>query len=128
MELIEKLAALIPLPRFNLFRYSGVLAPNSKLRPLIILNPNIGEPDSLVSDQESSLPAAKYSWAKLMKRSFNIDMSLCPHCGSDKFGVVAVIEDPDIVSKILDHMGLESRAPPISPATYQNSFDYTEFS
>ena len=65
MELIEKLAALVPLLRFNLFRYSGVLAPNSKLRPHIILNPNIGEPDSLGSDQESSLPAARYSWANI---------------------------------------------------------------
>ena len=36
LELIEKLAALVPPPRFNLVRYSGVLAPSSGLRRRII--------------------------------------------------------------------------------------------
>jgi hypothetical protein len=36
IELIEKLAALVPLPRLHLVRYFGVLSPNSKLRKHII--------------------------------------------------------------------------------------------
>ena len=31
-ELIEKLSALVPLPRRHLVRYSGVLAPSAKMR------------------------------------------------------------------------------------------------
>ncbi|HIL08114.1 MAG TPA: hypothetical protein EYG11_05385 [Candidatus Latescibacteria bacterium] len=30
LELIEKLAALIPPPRLNLLRYHGILAPNAR--------------------------------------------------------------------------------------------------
>jgi hypothetical protein len=33
---MEKLAALVPPPRFNLIRYSGVLAPSSSWRRQII--------------------------------------------------------------------------------------------
>ena len=35
LELMERLAALVPPPRFNLTRYSGVLAPAAAFRPLV---------------------------------------------------------------------------------------------
>ena len=35
-ELIEKLCALVPPPRIHLVRYSGVLAPNAKIRKGVI--------------------------------------------------------------------------------------------
>src|SRR5262249_20309914 len=39
LELLEKLAALVPLPRAHLVRYGGCLAPHSKLRAVIIWTP-----------------------------------------------------------------------------------------
>lgn len=36
LDLLAKLAALVPRPRFNLVRYHGVFAPNSKLRGRIV--------------------------------------------------------------------------------------------
>ena len=36
LELIERLVALIPVPRRNLVRYHGTLAPGSKLRARIV--------------------------------------------------------------------------------------------
>ena len=39
MELLEKLAALVPLPRVHLVRYGGCLAPHSSLRGAIIPTP-----------------------------------------------------------------------------------------
>ena len=36
MELLEKLAALVPPPRFHLLRYHGVLAPRARDRDLIV--------------------------------------------------------------------------------------------
>ena len=36
LELVEKLAALVPPPRFNLVRYSGILAPSAACRSLVI--------------------------------------------------------------------------------------------
>ncbi len=124
---MEKLATLIPLPRFNLFRYSGVLAPNSKLRKHVIPNPEASDPQSLCGEESPELPAAKYSWVQLMRRSFGIDMNICPSCGSKNFKVVAVIEDPEVVEKILTHVGLEARAPPIAAAKVQQELQYQEY-
>jgi Putative transposase len=36
LELVAKLAALVPPPRFNLVRYHGVLAPAARSRPEIV--------------------------------------------------------------------------------------------
>jgi len=36
LELVEKLAALVPPPRFNLVRYHGVLAPAARSRPQVV--------------------------------------------------------------------------------------------
>ena len=36
LELMERLAALVPAPRFNMIRYSGVLAPSAEWRRRII--------------------------------------------------------------------------------------------
>ena len=104
MELIEKLCALIPLPNYNLFRYSGVLAPNSKLRKhvvrysgvfapnsklrkYIIPSPKAIEPQSLL-EESSHAPNNKYSWSVLLRRLFGIDMNQCPTCNSENFKVV----------------------------------------
>ena len=39
VELLRKLAPLIPPPRFHLLRFHGVFAPNSKLRSLVVPKP-----------------------------------------------------------------------------------------
>jgi hypothetical protein len=50
------------------------------------------------------------SWARLLKRVFDIDIEHCPNCGG------AAIEDPPVIIKILSHLGLPTRAPPRAPA------------
>ena len=45
------------------------------------------------------------SWARLLKRVFGIDVELCPHCGG-KLKIIAAIEEPGVVAKILAHLGL----------------------
>ena len=36
MESMQRLAALVPRPKLHLIRFHGVLAPNAKLRPLVV--------------------------------------------------------------------------------------------
>ena len=55
------------------------------------------------------------SWARLLKRVFNIDVERCLHCGG-KLKIIAAIEQPGVIAKILAHLAL----PPRSPA---RSFD-----
>lgn len=55
------------------------------------------------------------SWAQLLKRVFEINMAACPQCGSP-LTLIAAIEEPSVIIKILSHLGLPTRAPPRAPA------------
>ena len=54
---------------------------------------------------------ARMSWARLLKRVFDIDIEQCPNCGA-ALKIIAAIEDPPVIIKILTHLGLPTRAPP----------------
>ena len=54
------------------------------------------------------------SWARLLKRVFDIDVEHCPNCGG-ALKIIAAIEDPPVIVKILTHLG-PTRAPPRSAA------------
>ncbi len=42
-------------------------------------------------------------------------MAACPQCGGP-LTLIAAIEDPAVIVKILAHLGLPTRAPPRAPA------------
>ena len=75
-ELLEKLAALVPLPRAHLVRYSGCLAPHSKLRAAII--PTLRQQGA--DGDESKTGTPYWHWARLLGRVFDLDMATCPFC------------------------------------------------
>ena len=50
------------------------------------------------------------SWARLLKRVFDIDIEHCPNCGG-ALKIIAAIEYPPVIVKILSHLGLPTRAP-----------------
>ncbi len=55
------------------------------------------------------------SWARLLKRVFDIDVEHCPQCGGD-LKIIAAIEEPAVIVRILTHLGLPARAPLRAPA------------
>ncbi len=71
------------------------------------------------SDGEGHFSSAstrtRMSWAQLLKRVFAIDLTTCPQCGGT-LTLLAAIEDPAVIIKILAHLGLPTRAPPRAPA------------
>ncbi len=117
LEFLQRLAALVPRPRLHLIRFHGVLAPNAALRSQIV--PSEADPAADTADGagESLSPStqARMSWAQLLKRVFAIDLTTCPQCGG-ALTILAAIEDPAVIIKILTHLGLPSRAPPRAPA------------
>ena len=126
LEFLQRLAALVPRPRLNLIRYHGVLAPNAKLRALVVPNektPVTPEPGE--SDIEQHTPnASRMSWARLLKRVFAIDIEICPDC-QGRLKILAAIESPDAIEKILTCLGLPAQPPPIAPADRLDLFqDY----
>ena len=57
-----------------------------------------------------------YTWAELMKRIFLVDVLQCEHCGG-RMKILAAIRTPTVTVKILECLGLPSRAPPLAPAS-----------
>ena len=66
------------------------------------------------------------SWARLLKRVFDIDIEHCPNCGGALKIIAADLEDPPVIIKILSHLGLPTRAPPRSPARRVDLFQRSE--
>ena len=99
---MERLAALMPRPRLHLIRFHGVLAPNAKLRGKIVPAPAERATETSSEDAHA-------------QGEFDIDVEHCPNCGS-ALKIIAAIEYPPAIVKILSHLGLSTRAPPRAPA------------
>jgi hypothetical protein len=61
------------------------------------------------------LAPRRHPWAALLQRVFELDALRCPRCGK-ALRLVAAIEDPAVIHKILACLDLPARAPPLSPA------------
>jgi hypothetical protein len=60
----------------------------------------------LAADQDEKTPAQPHvamSWARRLKRAFNIDVKTCRVCGGAAT-VIACNEDPAVIRKILNHL------------------------
>jgi hypothetical protein len=54
----------------------------------------------------------RISWARLLKRVFDIDLQQCPNCGSGELKIVAALMERPVIEKILSHLGLAHQPPP----------------
>jgi Putative transposase len=99
LEFMQRLAALIP-PRLHLIRFHGVLTPNAHLRAQVV-------PQEPVEPADAAQPAAcepncthhrpmRLSWARRLKRVFEIDLEHCPNCGGELKIIAAILETPVI--------------------------------
>ncbi len=136
LELIARIAALVPPPRTHRHRYFGVLAPNSPLRAAVTAMAAVAqsvtaqaEPAATVQDApaqalpgkavtpDTNLPrrAAHYLWAVLIARIYEVFPLLCPLCGG-QMRIIAFITHSADIRQILEHIGVESEPPHITPA------------
>jgi hypothetical protein len=121
LELIDKIAALVPPPRTHRHRYYGVLAPNAPLRAAVTaLAPAPVPPpppaDSAGAQQASAhRAAARYLWAMLLARIYAALPLTCPFCLAE-MRIIAFITEPSAVRQILDHLGEATRPPRFAPA------------
>ena len=141
-ELIDRIAALVPPPRTHRHRYFGVLPPNSPLRaaavalaappqqakvqaepaitglgapglaPLGNAAPIQPEPAEPVPSKRSP---AHYLWAVLIARIYEVLPLLCQICGGQMRLIAFSTHSADI-RQILDHIGVDTEPPHISPA------------
>jgi len=112
LELLEKLAALVPLPHVHLVRYGGCLAPHSHLRGAIIPTRR----QQGLDEPEACPTSPRWNWARLLQRVFALDIARCPWCPQGMLRIIAVITQGEVISKILHHLKLSADPPPIAPA------------
>ena len=91
LEFMERLAALVARPRLHLIRFHGVLAPNAKLRSKIVPAPPERATETSSEGSHAQGAPPRMSWARLLKRVFDIDVEHCPNCG----GALKIIACPE---------------------------------
>jgi hypothetical protein len=115
-----RLVALVPRPRLHLIKFHGVLAPNAKLRSLVVpqgppeQEGPATEADSAAECEVETVQARPHrtSWARLLKRVFDIDMQHCPNWGAGELKIIAAILERQVIEKVLTHLGLDPQPPP----------------
>ncbi|MFO0697458.1 MAG: transposase [Polyangiales bacterium] len=129
LELVEKLAALVPRPHANLLVYHGVLAAHARDRERVV---GYGRPVGVECEESGARgqghPTRSRSpsdWATLMKRGLELDVLACPHC-EGTLRLVALVDDERVARPLAERLGLARKAtgPPMgggdfAETTYQ---------
>jgi hypothetical protein len=113
-EALEWLAAMcchVPNKGEQMVRYYGYYSNVSrgkrKKEDNDELIPSILEPNG-------SSKEYRRNWARLIQKIYEVDPLTCPKC-SGKMKVISIIEDEEVIKKILKHLGLwevKARPPP----------------
>ena len=85
---------------------------------------NVSRGKRKIQDKDDAIPSIlepngssrefRKNWARLIQKIYEVDPLTCPKC-SGEMKVISVIEDQDVIKKILKHLGLwerEARPPP----------------
>jgi hypothetical protein len=99
LEFMQRLAALVPRPRLHLIRFDGVLAPNAKLRVMVVPQGPLAQAQAAAEGAATAecevepvqAGPHRIGWARLLKRVFEIDLQHCPNCGGGALKIIAAI-------------------------------------
>lgn len=120
-EFLERLVTLTPRPRINLIIYSGVFAGHARGRSAAVARAlqtaqTATAPASLPGEAQPARPEQRhYRWADLMRRAFAVDVLACRRCDA-RLRLIATIESPEAIRRILTHLGLPTILPRPDPA------------
>ncbi len=133
-DMISRLVAAVPPPRWHLLRYFGVLSSHSSRRRLVVPTPPTdptatkppparGDQLALLGDKDDA-PAPRKRWAWLLAHVprrglprvvFAADVENCPRCsGPMRWAEVASTRAQ--ITRLLAEHGLGPRAPPVEHA------------
>ena len=99
-------------------------------RPCRIKAPFKDELIPSILEAEGSSKEFRKNWARLIQKIYEVDPLTCPKC-SGTMKVISVIEDEEVIKKILKHLGLwerKARPPPkatIPAKTFECNIDYS---
>jgi len=127
-EALEWLAAMcshVPNKGEQMARYYGYYSNVSRGK-----RKKAGVDDKIpgILEPELSNRACRRSWARLIQKIYEVDPLVCPKC-SGTMKVIAFIEKPDVIKKILKHLGLwhiKRKTPPPAHAPPANQLTLYE--
>ena len=138
LELLDRLAKILPPPRLHRHRYHGVFAPNAPLRPLVTartqednaladqrLGPGLPLPatpaascpkaENPTPQPQDATPSTASRWAALLARIYEVFPLICPTCQTP-LTFIAFLTDPVPITQILAHIGEPTSPPLLHPA------------
>ena len=119
LELIERLAAIVPPPRANQVIYRGVLAGNAAWREEVVPKPRPETPEAAAERRGKRLSrrprlssvGERPSWEELLRRVFSVEGFVCPSCGGP-LRLRSTVLNPLVARRILS--GLQrATGPPV---------------
>jgi hypothetical protein len=117
LELLRRVASLVPAPRANLTRFHGVFAPGAKLRPFLVPQAEEARAGSEAAARKERMKerTPRVDGAGWLKRTFDFDVFACARCGGRR-RVLAYLTAPGGVRAIVEHLGLPSWPAQLAPA------------
>ena len=110
LDFIASICSHIPNRNEQMVRYMGLCSNVCRGR-----RKKEGTCESDFVIEEDNNKGANKSWARLIKKIYEVDPLICPKCGGD-MRIIAFIEDYKIIRKILDYLGIyefkRDRPPP----------------
>ena len=118
LEFLARITSHIPDPRSHLVRYYGAYSNRARLPRAA--SPTCSPPPARAEKPPSETERrSRASWARLLRKVFEVDPLLCHRCGST-MRIVAFLTDPRVIDQILTHLARRpassARAPPADPA------------
>jgi len=97
-------------------RAGGERAKKASPQAAVALPPSGEQPSTEFSSR------ARAAWARLIRKVYEADPLECPKCNGP-MRVIALIEDPRLIRRILEHLGLwaplaTERSPPLAAASW----------
>ena len=117
LEFLARLVTHIPDPGQVMQRYYGWYASRTRGTRRRQAHDAAEAPVEIVDPVDWSLRAARFRWAELLRRIFEVDPLACPRCRG-LMRLVAGITDPAVITRILAHRARprdhapRSRSPP----------------
>ena len=113
VEWLHLLCKHVPDRHEHMVRYFGRYS--SRARGAEREHPEIEEQEPDAAGRGAARQAAKAAWAKLIRKVYEVDPLLCPNCGA-QMRVIALIEDPAVIERILSWLGLWQPLPDGGPS------------
>lgn len=116
LEFIARVTSHIPDKGQVTLRYYGLYANahRGKVKKTCLV------PASLAMIEEEPRPIPSKGWAEMIRKVYEVDPMLCPHCGGT-MKVISFLTDFSVVDRIINHLKLTFIAdrPPPPPIAYQ---------